>query len=56
LQDHVSLLFEAILVAGLYALLSFLFVFTPSDRELLKRAIRRISLSLAPQAVVTPQD
>jgi O-antigen/teichoic acid export membrane protein len=56
MQDHVSLMVEAILVAGLYALLSFLFMFTPSDRDLLKRAIRRISLSLTPQAVATPQD
>ena len=56
LQDHVSSAIEAILVGGLYVSLSFLFVCTPSDRDLLRRAIKKISLSMTQPAVASSQN
>lgn len=56
IQDHVSLATEAILVGSLYILLTFLFVVTPPDRDLIRRAIRKASLILARPAVASAQD
>jgi O-antigen/teichoic acid export membrane protein len=56
LQDHVSSAIEAILVGGLYVSLSFLFVCTPSDRDLLRRAIKKISLSMTQPAVASSRN
>jgi O-antigen/teichoic acid export membrane protein len=56
LQDHVSSAIEAIVIGGLYVSLSILFVCTPSDRDLLRRAIKKISLSKTEPVVATSQN
>jgi O-antigen/teichoic acid export membrane protein len=56
LQDHVSSAIEAIAIGGLYVSLSILFVCTPSDRDLLRRAIKKISLSKTEPVVATSQN
>jgi O-antigen/teichoic acid export membrane protein len=56
LQGHVSVVAQGCSVGGLYLLLSFLFGFTPADRDLLRRGVRKLTLFLARPAAVPAQD
>jgi O-antigen/teichoic acid export membrane protein len=56
IQDRVSLAMEAIFIGILYILLSFLFVFTTSDRALLRRAMKKASTFVARPAVAPARD
>jgi O-antigen/teichoic acid export membrane protein len=56
IQDHVSLAVEAIVIGSLYLLLTFLCVLTESDRDLLRRAMKKVSLLVTRPAVAPAQD
>ena len=56
IQDHVSLAVEAIFISSLYILLSFLCVLTASDRDLLRRAMKKASLIVTRPEVAPAQD
>ena len=56
LQDHVSTAVQAVSVGGLYMSLASLFGFTPADRELFQRGIKKVTLLISRPAVAPAQD
>lgn len=56
LQDHVSPIAEAISVGASYALISYFFGLTPTDRDLLRRAFQRASALLTRPVMSRAQD
>jgi O-antigen/teichoic acid export membrane protein len=56
LQERVSTLTQALIVGTLYLFLSYLFGFTPDDRNLVCRGICKVTALLARPAIVPGQD
>jgi O-antigen/teichoic acid export membrane protein len=56
LQEHVSTATDAVVVGTLYTLLSYLFGFTPEDRNLVRRGLCKMTAHLARPAVASSQN